>query len=410
LKLITILTKYRWLIGTVIFAVLLLGIPLHFSSMIFAAPQLNWSEALAQPHAPAVDPPQPFFPYGTVKVNGLNVPDGTQIGGWCLGVLADEEPSQIAFFEGSDQSLYTLEIDDTTCPSGSTITFTINGLAALENTIWVQGDARVDLTSVFAVSLTNQVSMDGSTWLNADTPSSAAVVAAYSNLQWRFTVTNTSAVTVSLSMTSTIDGVGHRPLEEYCVPQLPAELGPAGLSGDSVSCQFSDAVWAGSNSNTLTATIQSGLWTYHTADPAYSFGYELGLDVDKKVFDGTTWHDADTPAAYPELVIGEELLWQMAVTNTSNITVSLLVTDVLDASMVDLTSLCVSPPPSSLAPWGSVQNTYICQIADTVAGLSHVNTLTATASYQGTASIIANKAGYTGIEGYFYIYIPVILR
>ena len=392
-----LITKHIWLLTALLIGILVLLVPSKVSSTIFVTPtQPSVLEAPAQPHAPMA-PPQLFTPYGVVKVNGSDVEAGTLIGGWCAGTQADEEPAQLADFEGSLQSLYALEIPDALCPSGFPITFTINGLVADQGTTWVEGGARVDLTSTFAMSLTNQVSMDGITWHDSDTAESAVMTSVGSTLQWRFAVTNTSAVTVNLYMTSTVDGGGTRLLEEYCVPQLPAELSPAGLPGASAACQFGDTVPAGSNSNMLTATIHNGLWTSSAVDPAYSFGYQMGLEVNKSVSDGLTWFDADTPPAYPELTVDDELLWRITVTNTSNITASLVMTDVLDEATLNLATACAVPPPSTLEPWGSVGDAFTCLISDIVSLSTHSNAFTATMHYGDSALTDMDTAGYVGI-------------
>ena len=91
-------------------------------------------------------PPRLCVPYGTVKINASNVPSGTLIAGWCNGSKVDEEPAGLMELEGEIQSLYKLEIPDTDCPAGSTITFTIGSFAAEESMIWVEGQQELNLT------------------------------------------------------------------------------------------------------------------------------------------------------------------------------------------------------------------------------------------------------------------------
>ncbi|MDF1513803.1 MAG: hypothetical protein P1S60_08345 [Anaerolineae bacterium] len=389
-------------VGLALLAGLVLFVPLN------AAGEQPAPAVLQSPAAP---PPLPYYLNGTVKVNNSDVMTGTVVSGWCAGTLASSVATQFGEIDDSWQSKYSLVIPSDVCSAGLPITFTLNGLPADQSTTWVSGlKERVDLTSTFAVSLSQQVTVDGSTWLEADNAASAVIAEAGSSLQWRFTVTNTSAVTVGLVLTSTVDGVTPRDLDTLCSPALPLELTPVGEVGASAACQFSDSAPVGSSSNLVTAAIQNGLWTYHASDPAYSFGYQLGLEVDKRVFDGSSWFAADAPATYPDLTIDEELLWQLAVTNTGNITASLLLTDVLDAAPVNLAAVCPSQPPVSLAPLGSPGSAYTCQLPDTVTEFTHTNTLTATVGYLDSMLTSANAAGYIGVEGKVYIFLPVVLR
>jgi hypothetical protein len=79
-------------------------------------------------------PPLPYSPWGTVKVNGQNVPEGTVIGAWCGGVKVAETLSEVNLGESG----YGLDIPhdnpDTPgkdgCADGETVAFTIGLLEA----------------------------------------------------------------------------------------------------------------------------------------------------------------------------------------------------------------------------------------------------------------------------------------
>jgi hypothetical protein len=108
--------------------------------------------ALAQAQTP---PPLPFSPWGTVKVNGANVPTGTQISAWCHGVQY-AVTTEIDLYNG--ESWYSnLDISgdlaDTPdvkegCSSDETISFMVGSLPAKETASWTSGSSsRLDLTA-----------------------------------------------------------------------------------------------------------------------------------------------------------------------------------------------------------------------------------------------------------------------
>ena len=115
-------------------------------AMIVALLLANASPALAFP-------PLPSSFYGTVKVDGVNVPLGTVISAWINGV---QYASYAATLSGSD-TIYTFSVpgdDPATTPAieggaeGNTIVFHIGDLVAVQTGIWHSGvNTRLDLTS-----------------------------------------------------------------------------------------------------------------------------------------------------------------------------------------------------------------------------------------------------------------------
>ena len=108
--------------------------------------------ALAQAQTP---PPLPFSPWGTVKVNGANVPTGTQISAWCSGVQY-AVTTKIDLYNG--ESWYSNldvsgDLTDTPdvkegCSPNETISFRVGSLPAKETASWTSGSSsRLDLTA-----------------------------------------------------------------------------------------------------------------------------------------------------------------------------------------------------------------------------------------------------------------------
>lgn len=355
------------------------------------------------PTGPAAPPKLPFNPYGTVKLNDANVEPGTLVGGWCRGMLWDEFPAELA--EG--ETWYSLEIpgDDPAtpevegCSSGDTVTFTIGGLPTPESATWVEGgDEWVNVTTSFGVEATKQVSSDGDTWHDADTPATALTVDAGTAVTWRIAVTNTSVVTVGLTLTDTVDGTTARPLDTLCDVPPPATLAPAGEEGSSYTCLMDGTVEAGAHENVGEAAVSFEAWSATAADAAHAFGVERGVEVEKRVWDGAAWYEADTPATYPTIALGTDLTWRIAVTNTSNVTVGLMLTDALDGASVDLATACAVAPPETLPPAGVPGAAYVCDVVDSATMGSHRNEVTATVAFGGSGATADDAAGYVGAE------------
>lgn len=106
-------------------------------------------------------PPLPSSFYGSVKVNGMDVPEGTEITAWINGI---QFGTTHAFLYGST-IVYSLSIpgDDPTTPAkeggieGETITFKIDHVTASQAGTWQQGsNSLLDLTaSGFTLAITS---------------------------------------------------------------------------------------------------------------------------------------------------------------------------------------------------------------------------------------------------------------
>ena len=87
------------------------------------------------------EPPRPFTPWGTVKIDGANVAAGTPVTAGCVGV-------QYASAQATAQSWYLLNVpgDDLStsgvregCRAGETVSFTVDGLPAEQTAAWSSG-------------------------------------------------------------------------------------------------------------------------------------------------------------------------------------------------------------------------------------------------------------------------------
>jgi hypothetical protein len=96
------------------------------------------------------EPPRPFTPWGTVKIDGANVAAGAPVTAGCVGV-------QYASAQATAQSRYLLNVpgDDLStsgvregCRSGETVSFTVDGLPAEQTAAWNSGVYdHIDLTA-----------------------------------------------------------------------------------------------------------------------------------------------------------------------------------------------------------------------------------------------------------------------
>jgi len=112
-------------------------------------------------------PPLPSSFYGTVKVDGANVPDGTTVSAWINGQVYAEGNTQT--YEG--ESFYAMNVpgDDPTTPDiieggveGDSVVFYIGDLEADQTGTWHSGtNQRLDLVAATGTPSTLFGDMDG---------------------------------------------------------------------------------------------------------------------------------------------------------------------------------------------------------------------------------------------------------
>jgi hypothetical protein len=106
----------------------------------------------------AAPPPLPFSPYGTVKVNNINVPNWVVISAQCGGKTFKQTTTII---DSGESWSFNLDIpgDDIDTPGvkegctfNETVTFKIGDLTASQTASWVSGGgSRIDITATGAM-------------------------------------------------------------------------------------------------------------------------------------------------------------------------------------------------------------------------------------------------------------------
>lgn len=120
---------------------------------VFSAIILTMSLVMGNVGSVIAMPPMPSSFYGTVKLNGANVADGTNLSAWINGVKYAE--TTVILYDGD--SVYSLNVpgDDSDTPeidggvSGDTVSFHIGDLAAEQTGTWQSGtNVEFDITAV----------------------------------------------------------------------------------------------------------------------------------------------------------------------------------------------------------------------------------------------------------------------
>ena len=108
-------------------------------------------------------PPNPFSPYGTAKISGADVPDGTIVGAWCGGVQYEQTATAT---QNGESWYYNLDVpgDDPDtldikegCYLNETVGFKIGNYWADQTEAWVSGAPQINLTTPTAYTSTQSV-------------------------------------------------------------------------------------------------------------------------------------------------------------------------------------------------------------------------------------------------------------
>ncbi|GFP74495.1 beta strand repeat-containing protein [Clostridium fungisolvens] len=228
-------------------------------------------------------------------------------------------------------------------------------------------------TNAPSITILKEVSPDnGVTWFDANTAPGPSIPQGTSP-QFRYTVTNNGSVILSdVVVTDNVYGsIG-------TVPTLAV--------GESQQWTNTETWAAGQHVNIATATGQYLGQTVTALNPANYFGVTVAINVLKEVSpdNGVTWLDANT-APGPSIPQGTNPRFRFTVTNTGTATLSnVQVTD-------DVYGLIGSLP--SLAPGSSFQ----WSITVPWAVGAHLDTATATGTFQGQTVTDTNPANYLGV-------------
>ena len=183
---------------------------------------------------------------------------------------------------------------------------------------------------------------NGSSWADADS-APGPVLGSGSDVLFQFIVTNTG--NVPLSGVALSDNFIANFYSDQALTTPCEENDPFGV-GESFTC-FGSLAWQ-SGQHVNTALVSGSYDGHHVSDEdlAHYYGATVSIDVEKSVWDGTAWDDADTGDG-PTLLNGSDPIFKFDVTNTSNIALTnIVLEDNLISSLYSdqsLTTECVEP-------------------------------------------------------------------
>ena len=200
---------------------------------------------------------------------------------------------------------------------------------------------------------------------------------------WTYRITNTSNVTLTLALTDV--GTSGAPGAITCAPiALTGELAPF----TNTLCTMAGTVQAGAFTNTATITGTSTIsssWQTTATDTSYYFGVTTGISLTKY----TNGQVVASPTGL-YLRVGAPVTWTYRITNTSNVTLTLALTDV-SASGVRGVGNCA---PGGLAPNANA----LCTLTGTVQADAYTNTATVT----GTTTVGAGWQITMAASSYYF--------
>jgi hypothetical protein len=213
---------------------------------------------------------------------------------------------------------------------------------------------------------------DGTTWQDADTPTGPSLTAAHNPVVFRFVITNNSGVNLTaVNLTDTDISAFYS--DQACT--IPAVFPITTLTpSDPPVTVYGKLPWAqGQHTNSATTTGAPPVGPpVSDTDPANYFGLPPSIDVEKHVWDGSTWRDADT-ATGPVLTSAQNpVLFRFIITNNCGVNltaVNLTDTDISAfytdqactiPAVFPITTLTPSDPPVTVygrLPWAQGQQT-----------------------------------------------------
>ena len=230
---------------------------------------------------------------------------------------------------------------------------------------------------------------NGSSWSDADS-SPGPAIASGSDVVFRFVVENTGNVdlsSVALSDDSIASLFSNQALTSPCVEPDPF------TAGSSFTCYGSLAWAAGQHENKATVSGSSGGVPVGDSDLAHYFGADASIDVEKYVWDGANWQDADTATGPILMDTGSDVEFKFVVTNTGNVTLSnVSLSDNLISTFSASRVVASCGDVSSLDPGES----FTCFGNLPWAAGQHVDEATASGSYDGKSVDDSDKAHYFG--------------
>jgi uncharacterized repeat protein (TIGR01451 family) len=247
---------------------------------------------------------------------------------------------------------------------------------------------------------------DGVTWQDADIATGPYLVSG--PVVFRFVITNNGNVDLTnVTLTDT-------DMSAFYTDQACTSLAgfPTSLAMGQTKTYYGKLAWAeGQHSNSATAAGTPPVGApVSDSDPAHYFGPGPSIDVEKAVWDGSTWHDADT-AAGPSLTVAQNpVVFRFVISNNGNVDlISVNLTDT-DISAFYTDQACTSPAsfPTTLAvnetktyygsrAWAQGQQTDVASVSGIPPVGAPVFTDTDPANYFGSpSSIDVEKAVWDG--------------
>jgi LPXTG-site transpeptidase (sortase) family protein len=229
---------------------------------------------------------------------------------------------------------------------------------------------------------------NGSSWEDADS-GTGPILDNSSDPIFRFIVTNTG--NMELSQVELNDNIITELFSDQGLTTACVEPDPFG-SGDSFTCYGRLAWAAGQHENTASANAYNGEGVSDT-DLAHYFGASLGIDVEKEVWGGVSWQDADSSPG-PTLPDSLDPLFKFTVTNTSNATLyNVQLSDNLISALYTDQGLSVDcVEPDSLAAGAS----FVCYGELSWEAGQHTNTASVSGELDGLQASDTDQAHYFG--------------
>jgi len=210
---------------------------------------------------------------------------------------------------------------------------------------------------------------DGSGWDDADTPTGPYLTSAQNPVVFRFVITNNDNVNLT-NVTLTDTDISAFYTNQACTN--PATFPILTLATSASVTVYGSLAWAqGQQSNNATATGTPPVGApVSDRDPAHYFGSGPSIDVEKHVWDGATWHDADA-ATGPSLTSAQNpVVFKFEIDNDGNVDLTSVNLTDTDMSAFYTDQACTSPAsfPTTLAvnetktyyaslPWAQGQHT-----------------------------------------------------
>jgi len=183
---------------------------------------------------------------------------------------------------------------------------------------------------------------DGSTWHDADTPTGPSLTSAQNPVIFRFIITNNDNVNLTNVTLSDTD-VSSFYTDQACTSSATFPI--ATLATSSSVTVYGKLPWAeGQHSNNATATGTPPVGpSVSDSDPAHYLGAGPSIDVEKYVWDGVTWQDADTAPGPSLTSVHDPVVFRFVIINDGNVDLTAVNLTDTDMSSFYTSQNCTGP-------------------------------------------------------------------